>query len=734
MQYNVQTMNIPSELQRLPQWVCWKYTTKANGERTKTPVRAQDGANASSTNPTDWTTFGLAVKAYDNTPSIDGIGFVFTKEAGYIGIDLDDCLDEAGNLLPQERTWVANLNSYAEISPSGKGVKVFFKGTLPETLERRSFGGNGIYDSGRFFTVTGNTYKNFKHITEVPEEVTDYLTKVWFPVKEHGAAHWAAQGEVLTDSEVITIANRAANGDTFNALYRGDWESLYSSQSEADAALCTLLAFYAGPNHAQVDRLFRASGLYREKWEEQRGGLTYGEKTVEHVVEQMDEYYTPRVAMTTTYTPNSETEEEMPAPAPKQEREVSKKTWKRMIEGYPALALPEMPLYLRRTVEHLMPLGACFVSDWLEVSTLGFYSSLFNGKKFENLPLNLWTLAIANQGTGKSVVADELDTIAHKVAARLGNVTLKYSSGSSAGLIRRMEGSGRCTLAYFSEWSGFAKGMDADHSSNMREVLMDLYDGRSIYHQLAQETVSVVKPHLCINGLTTPHSWAHTADSLDMGSGFYSRFMFLLPDLHKGTQFATREGWETEALAAQLATHLDNLPGFFQCAFKAGRQGPRCYQDYILKLDGPQDSGGIFDMDNALLMSEEESLPSGRLKARVKRVSALLEVLDEQPDIRDEVLYVRDEYVALAIRLVQRAAAFAVRSFGLLARSKDDQDASRVKRIIENFGPVGTLGIMQQSGLNRADVTRAIELLSDEGLVTSRIQEGKRGFMMTGRG
>lgn len=728
MQYNVVSANIPPELKRIPNWVCWRYTTKANGEQTKTPVRALDLHPASSTNPADWTTLELALQTYDNEPRCEGVGFVFTKEAGYVGIDLDDCLNEKGWLSHNEHAWVHLLDSYTEISPSGKGVKVFFKGEIPAEFGRRSFGGNGIYDSGRFFTVTGNIYDNFTDIATVKPETIKYLMGKWFPAREHGKANWAAQGEALTDSEVLTIASRASNSTYFNELYRGAYSSSFSSQSEADAALCTLLAFYAGPNHAQVDRLFRSSGLMRDKWDEQRGGLTYGEKTVEHVIENMDEYYTPRIAPVQAVTSLADegiADSEEPTVQPTHE-----KAWKKLIEGYPAIAREEMPLYLRLTVEHLHPLGAGFVSDWLEMSSLGFLSALFAGKKFENLPLNLWTLAISQQATGKSVVGDELDALVHGVEYKLGKQILKYTSGSSQGLVRRLAGNKKVVLAYFSEWSGFAKSMAQDHSSDMREVLMNLYDGRDIYHQLAQETIDVSNPFLSLNGLTTPASWADTADGKDRGTGFYSRFMVILPDYdYDQPSFEMRDEYERGVLIEKLGKHVDNLPLFHQCAFMAGKQGPACYQQYKHSITG--EKRGVFDMDRALEHKEQERIPSGRLLARVKKVSALLTLLSESPKIVDEVLYVPDEMVALAIRLVQRAAAYAVRAFGMMSTSQDARDSQRVKDVLED-GPRTMLALLRETGLERIDAQRALELLFDEGAVVSRIENGRKLFVYTG--
>ena len=89
----------------------------------------------------------------------------------------------------------------------------------------------------------------------------------------------------LSDEEVIGRARNACSGATFSALWNGD-TSGYGSHSEADLALCNMLAYWTGGNAEQADRLFRASGLMREKWDRRQSGTTYGAQTVQKAVEE----------------------------------------------------------------------------------------------------------------------------------------------------------------------------------------------------------------------------------------------------------------------------------------------------------------------------------------------------------------------------------------------------------------------------------------------------------------
>jgi primase-polymerase (primpol)-like protein len=159
---------VPEELRRLPQWVLWRHERRG-GKRTKPPYRAlAPGVLASTDDPATWATFDLAVRALEESGGqFEGVGFVFSEADAYVGIDLDEALNTDGR--PKE--WAAAilgpfLPTYAEVSPSGRGVKLWVRGALPEHGTRRNgFGDDGrgaveMYDRRRFFTVTGNIFGN----------------------------------------------------------------------------------------------------------------------------------------------------------------------------------------------------------------------------------------------------------------------------------------------------------------------------------------------------------------------------------------------------------------------------------------------------------------------------------------------------------------------------------------------------------------------------------------------
>lgn len=145
---------IPEAIILPRRFVLWRYETRANGKgemkRTKVPYQAsRPQCKASSTAPGTWSTYTTVLLAYQDGHG-DGIGFVLGD--GWAGVDLDGCIVD-GVLTEQAKGIVAKLATYTEISPSGNGLKMICRGTLPPG--RRRTKQIEMYDRGRFFTLTG---------------------------------------------------------------------------------------------------------------------------------------------------------------------------------------------------------------------------------------------------------------------------------------------------------------------------------------------------------------------------------------------------------------------------------------------------------------------------------------------------------------------------------------------------------------------------------------------------
>lgn len=144
----------PRELRQIPHWVTWRYEQRDPTKKpTKIPKNPKTGANASTTDSSTWSTCAEAVTACSRRGH-DGVGFVFTADNPYFGIDLDQCRNpETGVIEAWARAIVERFNTYTEITPSGTGLHIIGKGMLPPGQRRT--GAIEMYDQERFFTVTG---------------------------------------------------------------------------------------------------------------------------------------------------------------------------------------------------------------------------------------------------------------------------------------------------------------------------------------------------------------------------------------------------------------------------------------------------------------------------------------------------------------------------------------------------------------------------------------------------
>lgn len=270
--------NLPEEIRLLPQWVCWC------GD--KVPKNPKTGGNAQSNNEASWALLEDAIKAC-HIFGFDGVGFMFRKGGGYFGVDLDDC--------KENRTFcdefVDGLQSYNEYSKSGTGLHIICKGVLPDGSRRK--GGVEMYSEGRYFICTGNIYNpKYSEVADCTESIKPLYQK-YLPLKVKTNQCSRVSDISMNDAELIEQAKASKNGVLFDMLYGGFWEGVYSSQSEADLALCNMLAFWAGCNGGVMDRLFRTSGLYRSKWNEQHGAKTYGAMTIEKAIAGCSSIYEP---------------------------------------------------------------------------------------------------------------------------------------------------------------------------------------------------------------------------------------------------------------------------------------------------------------------------------------------------------------------------------------------------------------------------------------------------------
>lgn len=280
---NINFNDIPSELKALPQWILWK-KEKRNGKDTKIPYQV-DGNEARSNDRRTWSTFATAVKFYMHG-GYDGIGFVFSRQDNYIGIDIDKCVvDGKPNAFATEI--IDTLDSYTEFSPSGNGLHIIIKGSLPlsvcNTGRKNAKYGLEIYQHSRYFTFSGNR-ENSNDIYERTEELAEIFEQYFDDSDIQGRVNLAEfeKDEIHLSNEALWEKMfRSKSGDEIRAMYNG--QLINDDPSSTDLALCNHLAFWTGRSATRMDAMFRETSLMRDKWDHihfSDTGETYGERTI----------------------------------------------------------------------------------------------------------------------------------------------------------------------------------------------------------------------------------------------------------------------------------------------------------------------------------------------------------------------------------------------------------------------------------------------------------------------
>jgi putative DNA primase/helicase len=283
---------IPSEMKALPNWVCYRYFYDDGIDKyRKMPINPRDMEPAKSNDPTTWTDYDTAVHAAEEC---DGIGFMFSNSP-YFGVDIDGVRDEIERYKAGEDTIIAEfvdtLQSYTELSRSGNGIHIICRGKLPPSGRRK--GNVEMYENGRFFVMTGNVAAEYADISDCTEAIKVLHEKYIGGGTSPSSSPALPPAELaMTDSELLDRAKNAKNGAKFARLYAGDISG-YTSQSEADMALCNHLAYWTGCDAERMDRMFRGSGLFREKWLREQSGTTYGALTIQKAILDCRNVYTP---------------------------------------------------------------------------------------------------------------------------------------------------------------------------------------------------------------------------------------------------------------------------------------------------------------------------------------------------------------------------------------------------------------------------------------------------------
>jgi putative DNA primase/helicase len=276
----------------------------------KAPLDPRGGGRAKTDSPATWGSFEEAMKSFESNKNLHGLGFVFTHSDPFAFVDLDDARDaKTGEIGAWAQEIVDRLDSYTEVSPSGTGLRIIIEADSPGPAKRR--GKVEIYASGQYATLTGCIIgRKPKPVANRQGELADVYQLVFGKVEPDEAANLPAASSDdpklirvrgISDDELVAKATNAANGAKFVKLWTAD---SVGDRSAADAALCSILAYWTRADAERVDRLFRRSQLFRPKWDERRGATTYGERTVAFAVKGVTALFDPDLDSSTDVEAN----------------------------------------------------------------------------------------------------------------------------------------------------------------------------------------------------------------------------------------------------------------------------------------------------------------------------------------------------------------------------------------------------------------------------------------------
>lgn len=523
--------NIPKELRQLDQWVCWSIEEDKGGKPTKVPkIPGTENENATTANPETWKDF-LSAFQWHSAGNYDGIGFVFSENDPYCGIDLDGCRnDQASSVESWASEIVEKFKSYTEISPSGSGLHIICKGKLPGAGRKRKIQGTDhkveIYDKGRFFTFTGRKSRlSGDEIRDCSTEVIELYHSLESTDKE-GKPKKPRQirqvSPVVPDEEIIEAASKAKNGDKFQRLMAGDW-SEYPSESEADGALVMVIGFYT-QNHDQIVSIVKRSGLWDKKWERE----DYQERTINSALEKMTEFWGQSTATVGAATIQVEEKEAPVIVEPESAPEPF---------GFPEFNIEKlMPPdgFLKDYLNYMLPMTEAppsfhLFSGLVALATVigpRVYFTIADEQKY----CNLWVVLTGPSGCKKSTSINKPRRMLASCDFKKYIFPVQITSERLIPMLSEnaKEHQGTAIGSFFwPEWGATLDQWGKAYAQDTMSIFTSLYDGGYFSRWLKAEKYEI--ENSCINllcGCTL--SWLKkTIKQGDISMGFWPRFLFV---------------------------------------------------------------------------------------------------------------------------------------------------------------------------------------------------------------
>lgn len=485
--------NIPMELRQRTAWVV--------AASDKVPLNPRTGQPASVVDSSTWGTFDEACRA-----GYKHVGFVFSKSDEFSGVDLDS--PDTPEQEERHRKICAAFDCYQELSQSGRGIHLICRGSVPSGIRRDRV---EVYSDSRYFVFTGNVVKNAP-ISDC-QKLLDKLYEEMSPATRCELEELPA---TISDEELLSKANAAKNQEKFKSLWSGQING-HPSQSEADFALISMLAFYSKSNE-QVRRIFRQSQL--GKREKTTRNDYHINKALEGIRGRQEAETLPEIDFTELLRPRVTIPTPPPIPAPKQ-------------NNFPPGLIGEIADYIYASAPRP-------VAEVGLVSALAFGAGIL-GRQFNISAsgLNQYIILLGATGVGKEAAESGITRLLNSVENFIPQAQefmgpAVFASGQA--LTRVLEKS-TCFVSVLDEigitLQQICDKRAASHQVQMRKALLFLYGKSgwnqylraSVYSDTAKNTIAIKAPNVSILGLSTPEKFYDALDREHIAEGTVPRFL-----------------------------------------------------------------------------------------------------------------------------------------------------------------------------------------------------------------
>lgn len=689
--------NFPAELRDLAQWVVWRYEQRqGQAKPTKVPYHPS-GHKASSTDPRTWSTFETVTTAND----FDGIGFVVTEHDPYCGIDLDACVGDDGQLSESADRWVRSLASYTEVSPSQRGVRVWVRGRKPGPRCKHVALGVELYDNDRFFTVTGwaITDVGTVAIENRQTELNALYAELFPPEQPKTERQPQTPGAIpQDDEELLTRMFAASNGAAIHALWHGDTSGHNGDDSSADLALCMHLAFWTGRDEQRMDRLFRRSGLYREKWERQ----DYRDRTIGKAIDGTAEVYRePEDVYERLKWMVEEPTEEPEAATPEERNPLDVDVTEGLNLGWidDCTALMHELTGSQVSFNQLTALVTAAAAIQRKARVRLSFGTIFP---------NIYAGIVApSTSFRKSTAMNQARSFLH--TAMLENLIIP-AHGSVEGLMQQLSETPNA-LMIRDEVAPLLASDKVRYLKDMKQTLTELYGCEPVKRRLRMEEIKITSPYLNVLGATTPDKFYSSTTPSDWADGFLPRWLWALPE---GDPYwdatPTMMTVETIARIQKLILPLMNLD-------------KREEKDFILQGESlAMWSKWRIDAEKAAFAVDDENAAAiiGRYATYAIKFALILASVNDSWGIITEAtmqtaINLADNYKAVAYRLLSEAENHKVTGSNIM------KCFMVIKRKSLDLGRgVTAREVGQYTSLRKMQLTPCLDKLEELGAVISQ--------------